>query len=155
MSHHDITSFSDPGSFQTALSPLREATFTGRDLVCDPSGCMTLTLAVPAVPPRRLARRVFHKVVVTVRGARNYRQSLTAGPDAVYVLDRTEVGRGGHEIAFYFRPGDRAVMDVDGVVGSVRHTGEAVAPQVRPAIRNPLAITGRSSGLLARIFGRV
>ncbi len=152
MHRPDIAPFSDPGSFLTALSPLREATFTGRDLVCDPSGSVTLTLAAPDAPTRR---GVFRKVIVTVRGARNYRQSLTAGLDAVYVLDRAEIGRGGREIAFYFRPGDRAVMDVDGIDGSVRHTGEAVAPQDRPAIVNPLATAARPPGLLARLLGRV
>lgn len=143
-----MCSFSDAASFQAALDPLKEATFEGRDLVCDASGTVTLALAVPE------GRRASTRVVITVRGAGNYRQSLTAGPDAVYVLDRAEIGRGGHEIAFYFRPGDRAVMDVERIDGEVRHTGEPVAPHRRPAVVNPLAPQKRPAGLISRLFGR-
>lgn len=142
--------FSDAGSFLSAMSPLRECTFEGRDLACDPAGNVTLALAVPDA-----ARRgSFTRTIVTVRGAGNYRQSLTAGPAAVYVLDRAEVGRGGREIAFYFRPGDRAVMDVERIEGSVRGTGERVPPHKRPAIANPLAPAARGRGFIARLFGR-
>jgi hypothetical protein len=154
MNRQHIVFFTDPGSFLAALSPLREATFHGRDLVCDASGVVTLTLASSETAARRLGRQACQRVIVTVRGARNYRQSLTAGPDGVYVLDRAEIGRGGREIAFYFRPGDRAVMDVEAIDGSVRRTGEEVPPHERPAIVNPLAAAPRSTGLLARLLGR-
>ena len=155
MSHTGDIPFFDAASFQAAVLPLREATFNGQDLSCDPSGNVTLALSVPAAAAGGLTgRRAFARVVVTVCGGFNYRQSLIAGPNAVYILDRAEIGRGGHEIAFYFRPGDRAVMDVERIEGSVRHTGERVAPQTRPTIANPLATTAGHKGLIARLLGR-
>ena len=112
-----------------------------------------MTLALAARDGER--RRTSTRVVIAVRGAGNYRQSLTAGPDAVYVLDRAEVGRGGREIAFYFRPGDRAVMDVERIDGEVRHTGEPVTAHRRPDVVNPLATSKRPAGLIARARARL
>ncbi len=143
------TTFTDPETFLARLAPLREATFSGTDLHHDAArGTMSLRLRRPA------GRRAEH-VVVTVRGVDNYRQSLTHGPGGVYILDRVEVGRGGREIAFYFRPGDRAVMDVDRIDGTLEGSGDAVSPHDRPVVLNPLTETSpRARGFLARLLGR-
>jgi len=56
----------------------------------------------------------------------------------VYVVDRGEVGRGGEELALYFRPGDRAVMDVARIDGALTDAGKATSMPRKPVVMNPL-----------------
>jgi len=145
--------FSDTVSFLEALAPLREATFEGTDLTWDAAdGTMRLALSWAPSP-----RGAAYRVIVTVRGAGNYRQSLTNGPASTYVLDRVECGRGGHELSFYFRPGDRAVMDVERIDGTVERTTGKAKRHSRPAGVNPLAMStppAARKGILDRLLGR-
>jgi hypothetical protein len=95
---------------------------------------------------------------VTVRHITGYRQYLAGETDDVFIIDRVEVGRGGQELAFYFRPGDRAVIDVDQIGGTVVDVGKATSAPRRPAIRNPLHTeekeAARRTSSSRRIFGR-
>ena len=136
--------FSDATSFLQAAVVLREATFQSTDLLWDePARTMTLTVPRPSNPGkpggfffRRKAAYV--RTTVTIHQITEYRQSLAGEPGDVYIVDRAEVGRGGHEIAFFFRPGDRAVMDIEKIAGVIEDVGPAAAPPRRPVIRNPL-----------------
>src|SRR5688572_4094441 len=135
---------SDRDSFLKAMAPLREGTFTGADLAYDENAReMTLTLTREDSSARRQGflpgrrRNVWLRTVIHVSRIVSYKQSLASGPDEVYVLDRAEVGRGGQELAFYFRPGDRAVMDVEHIEAWVEDAGRATAPP-RAVIVNPI-----------------
>ncbi|MGH9869149.1 MAG: hypothetical protein ACREAA_13420 [Candidatus Polarisedimenticolia bacterium] len=135
---------SDRDSFLKAMAPLREATFTGADLAYDEKAReMTFTLTREDPSTRRqsflpgLRRNSWLRTVIHVRHIVSYRQSLASGQDEVYVLDRAEVGRGGQELAFYFRPGDRAVMDVENIEAWVEDAGRATAPP-KAVIVNPI-----------------
>jgi len=140
-----MTQITDRDSFLKAMAPLREATFTGADLVYDEEA-REMTLALTRedratgrqglLPGRR--KNSWLRTVIHVRRIVSYRQSLASGPDEVYVLDRAEVGRGGQEVAFYFRPGDRAVMDVEHIEARVEDAGRATAPPRKPVIVNPV-----------------
>ena len=140
MKHH----IADRDSFLKALAPLREAVFSGRDLVYSSEAgslSFTLTREDPASRPGFLPGRrrpAWLQTVIHVRRIVSYKQYLAAGPDEVYVLDRGEVGRGGSELAFYFRPGDRAVMDVEQIDVTVEDAGRATAPPRKPQIVNPI-----------------
>ncbi len=123
---------------------LREANFVGSDLGYDKAaGTMRLALTrVDASTSRGLlgARRAaWLRTVLTVRHIKQYKQSLAGATDDVYVFDRAEVGRGGQELAIYFRPGDRAVMDVEQIDGTIEDAGKATAPSRKPVTTNPLA----------------
>ena len=137
--------FSDRASFLKTLSTLRDATFFGRDLVFDEStGSMTLTVTRTDTVGRPGGflgggrRPSYLRTSVIVRNILSYKQSLTAGEGDVYVLDRAEVGRAGSELAFYFRPGDRAVMDIAQIEGHVEDIGKATSAPKKPVIMNPL-----------------
>ncbi|HKY32347.1 MAG TPA: hypothetical protein VJV23_07425 [Candidatus Polarisedimenticolia bacterium] len=142
--------FSDRASLLKAIAPLRDATFLGRELVHDAaSRSVTLTLTRPDAAGRRpggffagARRPSYLRTVVRIRRVVSYKQYLTAGPEDVYVLDRAEVERNGTEIALYFRPGDRAVMDVEGIEGMVEDAGKATSAPRRPPGVNPLAGKG-------------
>ncbi len=144
--------FSDRASFLKMLSALRDATFFGRDLVFDEgTGTMTLTVTRTdtaggggGFPWGR--KPSYLRTAITVRNILSYKQYLTAGQDDVYVLDRAEVGRAGRELAFYFRPGDRAVMDVAQIEGRVEDTGKATSAPRKPVIVNPLLSKERKTG---------
>ena len=156
--------FSDAISFLHAVAALREATFQSTDLIWDEAVLtMKLTVTRPENPGqsgslffRRKAAYV--RTMVTVRHITGYRQSLAGQAGDVYIVDRAEVGRGGHEIAFFFRPGDRSVMDVDHIAGTVEDVGRATAPPRVPVIRNPLLSqemnANRKPSTSRRIFGR-
>jgi len=139
--------FSDRASFLKALTALREAAFTGSDLIHhEPKRTVSLTLtrvdsSSSGIGGGFFGRRkpAYLKTVLTVRRVAAYKQSLALGPEDVYVLDRGEVGRGGQEIALYFRPGDRAVMDVEQIDGSVEDVGKATSAPQKPTVANPLA----------------
>lgn len=145
------------------MAALREATFHGHDLVHDEAaGTVTLTLTRPESPDQpgsRFFRRKasYVRTMVTVRHVTGYRQYLAGETDDVFILDRVEVGRGGQEIAFYFRPGDRVVMDVDQIAGKVEDVGKGTSAPRRPNIRNPLLAEERESARRTstsrRIFG--
>jgi len=147
--------FSDRASFLKAAHALKDATFYGRDLVYDEES-RTMTLTVTRVDPSTSgmggggffgARKpAYLKSVVTVRHIATYRQSLTDGDDDVYVVDRAEVGRGGEELAFYFRPGDRAVMDVERIDGVIVDAGKATSMPRKPVVMNPLLKKERETG---------
>ena len=147
-----------------AAAVLREATFQSDDLVWDEvAATMRLTVTRPENPGRSgglffRRRAAYVRTAVTVRYIIGYRQSLAGEPGAVYIVDRAEVGRGGHEIMFFFRPGDRAVMDVDHIAGTVEDVGRVTAAPRMPVIRNPLLTqemnAGRKGSGSRRMFGR-
>lgn len=136
--------FSDAASFLHAAAVLRGSTFQSDDLSWDEAAhTMTLTVTRPENPGQsgsRFFRRkeAYLKTAVTVRHITGYRQSLAGAAGDVYIVDRAEVGRGGHEIAFFFRPGDRAVMDVEQIDVTVEDAGRATAPPRKPQIVNPI-----------------
>lgn len=149
--------FSDRASFLKTISSLKEATFLGTDLAHDQAArTFTLTLTRADVSSSQKggffgARKpAYLKTVVTVRRVASYKQYLINGPEEVYVLDRAEVGRGGQELAFYFRPGDRAVMDVDQIDGMVEDAGRATAPPRKPATVNPIVKQEREAAKKGR-----
>ena len=137
--------FSDRASFLKAMTGMKEATFYGRDLLYDELS-RTLTLSITRVDRSRggagaflVSRRPSYiRTLVTVRRVTSYTQYLSGGPDDVYVLDRAEVGRSGQELSFFFRPGDRAVIDVEAIDGFVEDAGRATAAPRMPVIQNPL-----------------
>ena len=147
-----------------AVTALREATFQSADLIWDEAThTMTLTVTRPENPGRSgsffFRRKQAHvRTTVTVRHITGYRQSLAGEVGDVYIVDRAEVGRGGHEIAFFFRPGDRSVMDVEHIAGTVEDVGRATAAPRLPVIRNPLLSqemnASRRQSASSRIFGR-
>ena len=137
--------FSDRASFLKAMISMKEATFYGHDLVHDEAaGTLAFTLTRP--DPTRggaggfLASRKpsYIKTLITVRRITGYKKYLAGEADDVYVFDRAEVGRGGQELAFYFRPGDRAVMDVESIDGFVEDAGRATSAPRKPVIQNPI-----------------
>jgi len=135
--------FSDRASFLKAMTPLRDASFYGSELVHDKaSGTFTLTLTRADASRGGgflSSRKTFYiKTLVTVRRITSYTQYLVGPAEDVYVLDRAEVGRGGLELSFYFRPGDRAVMDVEHIEGVVEDTGRVTSAPRQPVIQNPL-----------------
>src|SRR3989442_14719953 len=93
-----------------------------------------------------------------VRRITSYKQSLAGAPDDVYVFDRAEVGRAGQELAFFFRPGDRAVMDVESIDGFVEDAGRATAAPRAPVIQNPILKeekeAARKSSLAGKLIGK-
>lgn len=144
--------FSDRASFLKAAVVLREATFYGTDLVHD-ERTHTLTLSLTRAEPSGGSSGFFGgrksawlRTVLTIRKVTGYKQSLALEQDDVYVFDRAEVGRGGAEIALYFRPGDRAVLDVEQIDGTLEDTGRATSVPKKPVIRNPLAEEEARSG---------
>lgn len=143
--------FSDRSSLLHAMAAVREATFHGREIAHDEAS-RTVTLTVtraenPGQPGSRFFRKraSFLRTAITVRHVTGYQLSLAGEPEDIYILDRVELGRGGQEIALYFRPGDRAVIDVDQITGSVEDVGKATSSPRRPVIRNPLAAEERES----------
>ena len=138
----------DRESFLKVMAPLAGGTFKGTELSYDEtSRTMTLALTHPVEAGRSLLGRRRHpRVRITVFGITSYKQSLTGDAESVYVLDRAEVGRGGQELCFYFRPGDRAVMDVSHIEVSVAETGELASPHKPPAVVNPLLHEERTGG---------
>lgn len=140
------TPVTDRDSFLKALAPLRDALFVGTDLVHDAAaGTMSLTVTCEDRASgggrgflRRAGWKKHRRVVIHVRHIVSYKQYLTTGPSDIYVLDRAEVGRGGQELAFYFRPGDRAVMDVGQIDVRVEDAGHATSLPRRPDIINPV-----------------
>ena len=140
------THVTDRDSFLKALAPLRDSLFAGTDLVHD-AAARTMTLTITCEDHssgggrgfiQRMGRTKHRRVVIHVRHIVSYKQYLATGPSDVYVLDRAEVGRGGQELAFYFRPGDRAVMDVEQIDVRVEDAGRATSLPRRPAIINPV-----------------
>lgn len=141
------THLTDRDSLLKAFAPLRDALFLGTDLVHDPGG-RTMTLTLTCEDPGssgkgrgfllRSGKKRFRRVVIQARRIVSYKQYLATGPGDVYVLDRVEVGRGGQELAFYFRPGDRAVMDVEEIDVRVEDAGYASSMPRRPAAVNPI-----------------
>jgi hypothetical protein len=137
--------FSDRASFLKAMIPMREGTFHGRDLVYD-EPTRTFTLTVTRVDQSKggaggfmsSRKPAFIKTQITIKAVTSYKQFLTGDPDDVYVFDRAEVGRGGQEVAFFFRPGDRAVMDVETISGVIEDSGRATAAPRSPVIQNPI-----------------
>ncbi len=157
------THFSDRASFLAAVAPLREAIFAGVDLSYDPDArTMTLTLTHTmdrSGAGRKLFASGLQRSCITVRGITTYRQYLTGLDRDGYILDRAEVGRGGQELAFYFRPGDRAVMDIASIQGHVELLGPARSaprpqPNVNPLMKAEMEHAGRSRSLLGRLLGR-
>ena len=138
----------DRDSLLKALAPLRDGLFLGTDLVYDEaSHTMTLSLTCPDTAAAggggrgfflRPGKNSYRRHAIQVRHIVSYKQYLVASLEEVYVLDRAEVGRGGQELAFYFRPGDRAVMDVDQIDVRVEDVGRATAPSRKPGVVNPL-----------------
>ncbi|HEY3175439.1 MAG TPA: hypothetical protein VGK94_06705 [Candidatus Polarisedimenticolia bacterium] len=155
--------FSDRASLLHAMTAVRDSTFHGLDLVHDEAaGTFTMTVTRPDAPDSpgsRFFRRKasYIKTMVTVRHVTGFRQYLAGEKDDIFIVDRVEVGRGGQEVAFYFRPGDRCVMDVDQIAGSVEDVGKATAAPRRPAIRNPLVAEEKAAAhrtsASRRIFG--
>ncbi|HET9482111.1 MAG TPA: hypothetical protein VFP98_10175 [Candidatus Polarisedimenticolia bacterium] len=158
--------FSDRASFLKATAQLRDATFLGNDLSYD-EAARTMTLTVTRDASQGGAggflgtrKRSWLRTVITIRRIEAYKQYLAGEPDDVYVLDRTEVGRDGREVAFYFRPGDRAVMDVGAIEGSVEDSGRATSAPRKPVILNPLVKEERRGkagrgGLVERVVGSI
>ncbi len=157
--------FSDRASFLKAAGVLREATFFGRDLVHDKAAhtlVFTLTRADGSGGSGGFMggrKTSYLKTVVTVKGITSYKQSLAGEIDDVFVFDRAEVGRAGQELAFYFRPGDRAVMDVEQITGSVEDAGKATSAPRRPVIVNPLVKEEREAAkpkgsVVGRLLGK-
>ena len=133
-----------------AVSCLRDATFMGHELVHDePSHTVTLTLTrSDSAKGSNFAlfggkKQTYLRTVIKIRSVVSYKQFLTAGPDEVYVFDRGEVERAGEELSFYFRPGDRAVMGVEQIDGSLEDVGKATAPPKSPIIENPILTQDR------------
>jgi hypothetical protein len=154
--------FSDRATFLKAMTSLREATFYGRDLVHD-EAARTLSFTLTRTDQSKggagsfMASRkpAFIKTLVTVRHIGSYTQYLSGGADDVYVLDRAEVGRAGKELAFFFRPGDRAVMDVDSIEGFVEDAGRATSAPRKPVIQNPLLKQERDAEPKTSIAGKL
>ena len=157
--------FSDRTSFLKAVGVLREATFLGSDLVHDKAAhtlVFTLTRADGSGGAGGFLggrKTSYLKTIVTVKGISSYKQSLAGEVDDVYVFDRAEVGRSGQELAFYFRPGDRAVMDVDQITGSVEDAGKATSAPRRPTIVNPIVKEEREAAkqkgsVVGRLLGK-
>lgn len=138
----------DREAFLKVMAPLSSGTFAGTDLVYDEaSRTMTLTLTHPEQAGRSLfGRRRHPRIRISVSKIASYKQYLTGRVEEAYVLDRAEVGRGGEELCFYFRPGDRAVMDVSRIDVSVVETGEQAVPHRPPAVVNPLLHQDRTGG---------
>jgi hypothetical protein len=143
MAHH----VTDRDSLLKAIAPLRDGLFLGTELAYDEkSRTLTLSLTCPDGAAAgggrgfflRPGKNSYRRHAIQVRRIVSYKQYLAAGPDEVYVLDRAEVGRGGQELAFYFRPGDRAVMDVEQIDVRVEDAGRATAPPRKPGVVNPL-----------------
>lgn len=156
--------FSDLASFLKATSVLREATFVGVDLTHDES-TRSVRLAVTR-PDDSTARGraggflsgrrpAYLRTELVIRQTVTYRQSLAHGPDEVYVFDRAEVGRGGSEISLYFRPGDRAIMDVEKIDGSVEDAGRATSAPRKPVIVNPILKQERDAAKGRSVVGRL
>jgi len=135
----------DTGAILAALEPLYEGTFRGRDLEYDPARrSLKFTLTHPAPAGRGLfGGRRHQRMAIHVGHITSYKQFLTGDEGSVYILDRAEIGRGGRELTFYFRPGDRAAMDVGRLEVSVEPTGELEPPHKVPPVVNPLASRDR------------
>jgi hypothetical protein len=155
--------FSDRATFLAALAPLSGALFTGGDLSYDAAArTMTLTLTHQGgggAGAGLFGRKGLQTSRVTVHRIESYKQSLTGAEHEGYVLDRAEVSRGGRELAFYFRPGDRAVMDVAAIDGTVEALGAAASaprrqPNVNPLMKEELERAARNRSLLGRLLGR-
>ena len=123
----------DTHAWHGAFTALRDATFNGRDLVHD-EAANTFTLTVTRPESQDHSGSLFFRrkpscvrTSVTVRHITGYRQYLAGETDDVFIIDRVEVGRGGQELAFCFRPGDRAVMDVGQITGTVEDVGKATS----------------------------
>jgi len=149
--------FSDRASFLKATVPLRNASFYGTDLVYD-KAAGTLTFALTRVDASQggaggflgSRKASYIRSGVTVRHITSYTQSLAGQPEDVYVFDRAEVGRGGQELAFFFRPGDRAVMDVEQIDGFVEDEGRATSAPRQPVIENPLMKEERKTAKMGK-----
>lgn len=143
--------FTDRSSLVEAMAVMREATFLGRDLVFDePAGVLELTvtrLEAGGGPRGLLGGRKGSWLLtrVSVHNVTACTRSLTGEEEDVYVLDRTEVGRGGQEITLFFRPGDRVLLAVDRIDGTVEDIGKATAPPKSPVVMNPLLKKERES----------
>ena len=155
------TQFKDRATFLEALAPLRNALFEGSDLAYDAAArTLTLTLTHSGQAGSGLfSRGGLQRTRVTVRRIAAYKQSLTSDTRDAYILDRAEVGRGGQELAFYFRPGDRAVMDVEAIEGDVEvlgaaHSAPRPQPNVNPLMKQEMDRAGQSRSLLGRLLGR-
>lgn len=137
--------FSDGTTFLKLARQIRGGLFAGPDLAFDKAaGTLRLRVTCPeneqagglrSLLPRRPSWRIR---VLEMTGVLRYRQSLTGGLEEVYAVDRCEVERSGTEITLYFRPGDRAVIEVDAIHGTLTDSGRATAIPKKPRTHNPL-----------------
>src|SRR4249920_3561401 len=145
--------FSDRATFLAALAPLSGALFTGGDLSYDAAArTMTLTLTHQGgggTGAGLFGKKGLQTSRVTVHRIESYKQSLTGAEHEGYVLDRAEVSRGGRELAFYFRPGDRAVEALGAAASAPRRQ-----PNVNPLKKEELERAARNRSLLGRLLGR-
>ena len=154
--------FSDRATFLKAMTPMREATFYGHDIVYDEAS-RTMTFTLTRADQSRggaggfmaARKQIYIKTLITVRRISSYKQYLAGQPDDVYVFDRAEVGRGGQELAFYFRPGDRAVMDVEQIDGFIEDSGRVTAAPRSPTIQNPILKEEKEAAQKKTLVGKL